>query len=185
HAGRTVIYDADSEFVLRIPAGGFPYLLPPEARFIRTQMSQSSLDGKYVYMGTRDMPYYPYGEGPSTSGGDSKPLKVLSIGNSYSNDTFWMLKDIAQSAGKELTVGVAHLSGGSLSQMWDAINNDEAISTYNKWTPANGHQQTGSPKVKAIVEDEEWDFIFFQQASTSAMDYGSYQPYLTNIVGYV
>src|SRR5699024_7082621 len=90
HAGRTVIYDADSEFVLRIPAGGFPYLLPPEARFIRTQMSQSSLDGKYVYMGTRDMPYYPYGEGPSTSGGDSKPLKVLSIGNSYSNDTFWM-----------------------------------------------------------------------------------------------
>ena len=184
-AGVTVIYDADSEFVLRIPSGEFPYLLPPEARFVRTQMSQPSVDGKYVYMGTKDMPYYPYGEGPSTSGGDSKPLKVLSIGNSYSNDTFWMLKDIAQSTGKELTVGVAHLSGGSLSQMWDAINNDEAISTYNKWTPANGHQQTASPKVKAIVEDEPWDIITFQQASTTAMDYSTYQPYLNNIVNYV
>ena len=96
-----------------------------------------------------------------------------------------MLKDIAQSTGKELTVGVAHLSGGSLSQMWDAINNDEAISTYNKWTPANGHQQTASPKVKAIVEDEPWDIITFQQASTTAMDYSTYQPHLNNIVNYV
>src|SRR5699024_2201863 len=36
-----------------------------------------------------------------------------------------------------------------------------------------------------IITDEDWDFIFFQQASTQAMNYDTYQPYLKNLVSYV
>src|SRR5699024_1139421 len=59
-AGRTFIYDQNLNFLLRIPAGEFPYLLPSNARYIRTQMSQSSLDKKYVYLGEQDLPYAEY-----------------------------------------------------------------------------------------------------------------------------
>ncbi len=184
--GTLAIYDSDKNFIKSYPTGESPKIIPSNGRYIRNRMSQRSLDIKYIYMGTDDMPYYPYGQGPNTGGGDgSKPLKILSIGNSYSNDTFWMLKDIAQSAGKNLTVGVAHLSGGSLSQMWDAINNNNTITAYNKWTPDGGHTSTSNANPREIIVDEPWDIITFQQASTTAMTYSTYQPHLNNIVNYV
>lgn len=187
-AGWLTIYDKDRKFIKSIPSSEVPKVIPSNGKYIRNQLSKTSLEGKYIYMGTDDMPYYPYGEGPGKSSGggsDSKPLKVLSIGNSYSNDTFWMLKDIAQSAGKELTVGVAHLSGGTLQQMWDAINNDKTITAYNKWTPSSGHKQNNNASPRVIIVDEPWDFIFFQQASTQSMNYDTFQPYLKNIANYV
>src|SRR5699024_4475783 len=115
--GLTAIYDNELNFIQMAKTSEFPYLLPPGAAYIRTQMSKFSLDDKYIYMGTEDMPYYPYGEGPGTSGGGSaqKELKILGLGNSYTIDTFWMLKDIAESAGYNVTVGISHLSRGTIT----------------------------------------------------------------------
>lgn len=183
-AGVVVVYDGDKNFVERILSSTTPKIIPSNGRYIRNRMSQHSLDSKYIYMGTKDMPYYPYGQGPNTNDNNSKPLKVLCVGNSYSNDTFWMLRDIAESAGKRVTVGISHLSGGTLSQVYDAINGNGTVSTYNKFTDGGLNARTNF-NARDIITDEDWDFIFFQQASTSAMNYDSYQPHLTNIVDYV
>jgi len=181
--GIMTIYDSNKNFIKAYLTGESPKIVPPDGKYIRNQMSKASLDGKYIYMGTDDMPYYPYGQGPNTS--PDKDLKVLCVGNSYSNDTFWMLKDIVASTGKQVTVGVSHLSGGSLSQVYDAINSNGTVTTYNKFTLNNGHEKNTNYNARNIITDEDWDFIFFQQASTSAMDYDTYQPHLGNLVNYV
>src|SRR5699024_10694091 len=151
------IYDSNKNFIKAYLTGESPKIVPPDGKYIRNQMSKASLDGKYIYMGTDDMPYYPYGQGPNTS--PDKDLKVLCVGNSYSNATFWMLKDIVASTGKQVTVGVSHLSGGSLSQVYDAINSNGTVTTYNKFTLNNGHEKNTNYNARNIITDEDWDFI--------------------------
>ena len=184
--GTMAVYDSNKNFIKSYLSGEEPKIVPPDGKYIRNQMSKISLDEKYIYMGTEDMPYYPYGEGPNTSGWASaqKEIKILGLGNSYSNDTFWMLKDIAESAGYKVTVGISHLSGGTLSQVYDAINGNGTVTTYNKFT-ASGLNARTDFNAKDIITDEEWDYIFIQQASTSAMDYATYQPALGNLVSYL
>src|SRR5699024_7812784 len=167
-AGILAVYDGDKNFIEIISSSTTPKIIPPNGRYVRNRMSPFSVDEKYIYMGTEDMPYYPYGEGPGTSGGASaqKEIKILGLGNSYSNDTFWMLKDIAESAGYKVTVGISHLSGGTLSQVYDAINGNGTVTTYNKFT-ASGLNARTDFNAKDIITDEEWDYIFIQQASTS------------------
>src|SRR5699024_9487204 len=115
--GLTAIYDDELNFIESVNTADFPYLLPPGARYIRTQLSKASLDGKYVYLGEQDLPFVEYGwdympefiEFVRNIAGESsaqQEIKILSLGNSYSNDTFWMLKDIAESAGYKVTVGI-------------------------------------------------------------------------------
>lgn len=184
--GRLAVYDSEKNFIETIESGESPKIIPSNGRYIRNRMSQNSLDGKYIYMGTEYMPYFPYGEGPNTNGWASaqKEIKILGLGNSYSNDTFWMLKDIAESAGYKVTVGISHLSGGTLSQVYDAINGNGTVTTYNKFTTSGLNARTDF-NAKDIITDEEWDYIFLQQASTSAMDYATYQPALGNLVSYL
>lgn len=185
-SGWITVYDADFNFIESIASATEPKILPSNAKYVRNQMSAPSVDGKYIYMGEKDMPYFPYGEGPNTSGGASaqKEIKILGLGNSYSNDTFWMLKDIAESAGYKVTVGISHLSGGTLSQVYDAINGNGTVTTYNKFTSSGLNARTNF-NAKDIITDEDWDYIFIQQASTSAMDYATYQPALGNLVSYL
>src|SRR5699024_5592056 len=123
--GTLTIYDSNKNFIKAYKSGEGPKIVPSDGKYIRNQMSKPSLDGKhirtqrskptldgkYLFMGTEDMPYYPDGEGPGTQ--QDKHLKILCVGNSYSNDTFWMLKDIVASVGKQVTVGISHLSGGT------------------------------------------------------------------------
>ena len=185
-AGILAVYDGDKNFIEIIPSGTTPKIIPSNGRYIRNRMSTFSVDEKYIYMGTEYMPYYPYGEGPNTSGGASaqKEIKILGLGNSYSNDTFWMLKDIAESAGYKVTVGISHLSGGSLSQVYDAINGNGTVTTYNKFT-AGGLNARTNFNARDIITDEDWDYIIMQQASTTAKDYSTYQPALGNLVSYL
>src|SRR5699024_11715575 len=97
-------------------------------------------------MGAKFTAYYPYGTGTETSQGEH--LKVLCVGNSYSNDTFWMLKDIVASTGKRITVGVSHLSGGKLDEVYEAISSNGTVSTFNKFTLDKGHEATSNYKAR-------------------------------------
>ena len=180
--GRLSVYDDDFNFIKNIESGETPKKMPWNARYIRNQMSVGSVQGKYIYIGEEHMEYYPYKEGPYQD--DENRIKILGLGNSYSNDTFWMLKDIAESAGYKVTVGISHLSGGTLEQVYDAINGNGTVTTYNKFT-ANGLNARTNFNAKDIITDEDWDYIFIQQASTSAMDYATYQPALGNLVSYL
>lgn len=115
---------------------------------------------------------------------NSKAIKILSIGNSFSEDATYFLYDIAKSAGVDIIVGNVYLSGCSLKTHWtNALNNNVAY-TYYKWTSST-MTKLEKQTMQACILDEKWDFITFQQASGDSGIYSTYQPYLNNLVGYV
>lgn len=184
--GVTVMYDENYNYIDNIGASSHPFRLPSNARYIRNNMGLSSVEGKYIYLGENFMPYYPYMQGPgSIDSDDSRPRKVLVIGNSYSVDTFTYLHDICVSAGVNVVVGVAHDSGSSLSDAMSKINNSQTIHSYYKWTNQNGYTRTASPLYSDAITDEDWDIVIFQQMSFESRDYSTFQPHLTNLKEYV
>ncbi len=113
----------------------------------------------------------------------SRTIKILSIGNSFSQDTAYYLSDIAKSAGINVIVGNLYSSGCSLERHWtNALNNEKAY-TYYKWE-YNDMTELKRQTMKDIILDEEWDYITFQQSSGNSGIYSTYQPYLNKLYKY-
>lgn len=184
-AGITVIYNSDKQRITNLSDSAYPYKIPNDAKYVRTSMSLSSLDGKYVYMGADDMEYKPYYGGNNTGGSSKKSLKILIIGNSYSVDTFTHFYDICKSAGINVVVGVLHESGGSLEDAMVKINGGQTFHSYYKWSSAGSNVRTASPLADVAIKDEDWDIVYFQQMSTQSLNYNTFQPHLTNLKSYV
>lgn len=182
-AGITVVYDKEKRYIQQIGSSAYPFQLPSNAWYVRTTMNRSSVPEKYVYLGTEDMEYKPYYGGQSQS--TDAPLKILTIGNSYSVDTFMHFYDICQSAGVNVVVGIAHESGGSIEEHMDKINNNDPLHSYYKWSPAGRYVRQANALTLDAIKDEDWDIILFQQASTLAANYNTYQPHLSQLVNYV
>ncbi|MBQ9953133.1 MAG: DUF4886 domain-containing protein [Clostridia bacterium] len=95
-------------------------------------------------------------------------LKILAIGNSFSQDATVYFWGIANSYGVENVV-VENLSigGCSLDTHYENITNNNAAYGYYKWTSANGGVSVNGEN-KSIAEalaEEDWDIITLQQAS--------------------
>jgi len=114
---------------------------------------------------------------------DTKTIKILSIGNSFSEDSAYWIYDIAASAGVDVIVGNVYLSGCSLKTHWNNASNNNASYTYYKWTSSTA-TKLENQTMKSCVLDERWDFITFQQASPDSGIYSTFQPYLNNLVKY-
>lgn len=113
-----------------------------------------------------------------------KTIKILSIGNSFSQDMVYYLYDIANSAGINIIVGNLYSSGCSLERHYTyALKNEKAYSYY-KWTSPNMITKEDYTMSDAVL-DEEWDYITFQQSSENSGIYSTYQPYLNNLIAYV
>lgn len=111
-------------------------------------------------------------------------VKILSIGNSFSQDAAYYLYDIAKSAGVNVIIGNLYFSGSSLERHdMNAKNNLKAYS-YQKWT-ASGMTEEKNQTMKEVILDEKWDYITFQQSSENSGLYNTYQPYLNNLINYV
>ena len=111
-------------------------------------------------------------------------VKILSIGNSFSQDALYYLYDIAESAGVNVVIGNLYYSGSSLKvHEMNAEKNIKAYS-YHKWT-SEGMTVEKEQTMKEAILDENWDYITFQQSSEDSGLYGTYQPYLNNLINYV
>lgn len=125
------------------------------------------------------------GNSSSIPSPSKKTLKVLTIGNSFSVDSNEFLFDIAKSLGVDIVVGTAYDSGGGLESHWNKLQTDGTITAYNKWVPGTGFISQPNALVKNIVVDEDWDIILYQQVSADSGNYATFQPYLSDIHGYV
>lgn len=114
----------------------------------------------------------------------AKSIKILSIGNSFSQDTVFYLYDIAKSAGINLVVGNAYNSGCSLERHWNYAKNNDKAYTYYKWTSYDMTTQEDQT-MKNIILDEQWDYITIQQSSGESGIYSTFQPYLNKLITYV
>lgn len=103
-------------------------------------------------------------------------MKLLSIGNSFSQDAHKWLYQVAKSTGIELYAANLYIGGCSLETHWQRFldkNPDYDLEI-------NGEFLQKVSLTDALLR-EDWDVITFQQASHFSGDYSTYQPFLTDL----
>ena len=103
-------------------------------------------------------------------------LKILTIGNSFSDDATNWLYRIATSAGVEkVKLGNLYIGGCSLATHLNNALND--ASAYEYRVNDSGEWKTSENyKMSDAIRSENWDFITFQQASGFSGIKDSYEP---------
>lgn len=106
-------------------------------------------------------------------------LKILTIGNSFSDDATGYLYDIATSAGIEkVKLGNLYIGGCSLETHLNNAANDSPAYEYRVCnSDTKGVWKTTTyTKMGDAIDSENWDFITFQQASGFSGVKNSYEP---------
>lgn len=107
-------------------------------------------------------------------------MKILSIGNSFSQDAHRWLYDICKSAGKEIYNANLYYGGCSLYAHWKFYEEDTANYDYEiKGEP------TRKISLREALAMEEWDIITIQQVSTNSGKFETYQPFLSDLIDVV
>ncbi len=122
---------------------------------------------------------------PPTEVDFTKTLKVLAIGNSFSQDGMAYLYQVAESFGvEEIILGNLYIGGAELSLHANNIANASASYAFQKNT--SGTWQTEHNKtLKYGLQNKDWDIITIQQASGKSGRPTFYEPHLTNILKFV
>ena len=113
---------------------------------------------------------------------DDGSLKILTIGNSYSDDAMEYVYNVAKSLGVE-NVEVANLRANSCSLATHLSNAQKDTGYYmfrywgdgaDRWTDYGSWSSNGTYKISTAVTQADWDYIIFQQVSTSSTNADSY-----------
>lgn len=108
-------------------------------------------------------------------------IKVLSIGNSFSQDAQRYLHGIAKSDCVDIWNENLYIGGCPLSVHYRNMLSDEEAYALE----VNGESTGFKVSIKKALLSQEWDYITLQQASHFSFDYETYQPYLTELATYV
>ena len=115
----------------------------------------------------------------------AKQIKLLTIGNSFSEDAIeYYLAGLAEANGDTIIIGNMYIGGCSLEKHY--INSVNNFPNYSYRKIVNGIKTT-TPGYRLIdaISDEEWDYISFQQVSSLSGQYESYCPYLEQLISFV
>lgn len=116
----------------------------------------------------------------------NQTFKVLSIGNSFSQDAHRYLWEIAQSYGipeENIVVANMYYGGAQLSQHVNYADSDDPVYEYQKFTSkdvVNTMNNLGN-----AIMDEDWDVVTIQQASHYSGLEQHYQDYVRRMVKWI
>lgn len=108
-------------------------------------------------------------------------MKVLAIGNSFSNDAMRYLHNIAKADGTALKTVNLFIGGCPLSRHYANMNNDAADYDFEY----NGERTGIKVSIRQALQSDIWDVVTLQQVSSQSVDYETYQPYLNVLADYV
>lgn len=108
-------------------------------------------------------------------------MKVLAIGNSFSEDATHYLHSMAQAEGCPVKVVNLYIGGCPLSRHYANMNNDARAYAFC----FNGQDTGIYVSIREALQSDEWDYVTLQQASYVSRDYATYQPYLAALSAYV
>lgn len=113
-----------------------------------------------------------------------KAVKLLCLGNSFSEDGLegW-LYDIFKGEGIDAVIGNGYIGGCELATHWANVSGNSAAYSYRKIVDGS-RSVTAGVTAKAMIQDENWDYIIFQQGGGNQGIYPTYEPYLTNLIQY-
>ncbi len=111
-------------------------------------------------------------------------LKVLMIGNSFSDDTIEYAWHIANDLGiTDVTLGNLFIAGCDLNKHWTNVYREIADYEFRIWKNGEWQNRFNVQMVQGI-EYADWDFITLQQSSGLSGVQSSYK-YLENVLQYV
>ena len=108
-------------------------------------------------------------------------MKVLSIGNSFSQDAQRYLHESAKNDGVELYTVNLYIGGCSLETHYNNMVSDSP----NYVKEINGKSTGEFTSIKATLLSERWDYITLQQVSILSGNYSSYNPYIKELYNYI
>lgn len=108
-------------------------------------------------------------------------MKILSIGNSFSQDAQRYLHSIAKHNGVDIFTTNLYIGGCSLETHYKNITEDNSY--YEQ--EINGKSTGNLISVKDALLSDNWDFVTLQQVSSLSFDYSTYNPYLKELFNYV
>ena len=112
-------------------------------------------------------------------------MKILAVGNSFSDDTMEYVYPIARSAGVgELYLGNLYIGGCSLET--HVANARADASAYEYRTDGAGEWSTAAGfRLGDALTAQKWDVVSLQQASPLSGRKETYEPYLGELIAYV
>ncbi len=114
----------------------------------------------------------------------NKSIKILAIGNSFSQDATTYLRDIFTSAKfQKVIVANMYIGGCSLDTHWANMQGDIDAYEYQLYNN-DVHTVTNNTKLSTVICAEDWDIITIQQASGVSGVPSSYDN-LDNVINYV
>ena len=108
-------------------------------------------------------------------------MKILCIGNSFSEDATRYLHPIARSVGVDIQVANLYIGGCPLEKHFRNMYTEERV--YNLMY--NGQTTYFMVSLKEALLNRSWDVITLQQASPSSPKPATYTPYGEELVAYV
>ena len=122
---------------------------------------------------------------PDNSQTASRTLKILAIGNSFSQDAveqyLWELFD---AAGIDAVIGNLFIGGCTLERHRDNARSGDGAYRYRKIVDGV-RTETPGVSLDSALADEAWDIVTLQQASGKSGRYATYQPYLRDLIEHV
>lgn len=120
----------------------------------------------------------------STPLSDGKTLKVLAVGNSFSDNTTEFLYDIATAEGvADVVIGKLYISGCTVAMHLENAQTNAPAYEYSKNTGGNW-KTIQSATLEYALKDEPWDIITVQQGSSPSGIVETYSG-LSELVRYI
>lgn len=125
--------------------------------------------------------------GASNKTGERKTLRLLLIGNSYSQDAAAYMPFIMKNmkVDMDVQIGILMQSSSTLQNHVNNFNNETAAYTFYLYNGGNSWQNLGSKTIQWALYSYIWDIVSLQQASSSSFDWTTYQPYLNQIINLI
>jgi hypothetical protein len=188
--------------------GGQTFLLPEGVR----KTNDANFDGWALHSpdGTKYQPGWAFidlqGAGGATmyaawdsNTGDEYSIKILAIGNSFSDDgmdfnsggSSYLFELLSEVGYTDITLGILDSPGCSLQTHWNnAMTENENAYAWHKLTSQSSGVWTTTMNsynvsMKYGIQNEAWDVIVLQQVSSASHVASTYNSDLDNLVNYV
>lgn len=105
----------------------------------------------------------------------ARQIKVLAIGNSFSEDALEQeMHDLTVAGGDEIVIGNLYFPGCSIERHYNNMKDDKGEYSYRK-IAADGRVDTiAGCTISRAIADDDWDYITFQQASHFSGQYETF-----------
>lgn len=107
---------------------------------------------------------------------NARPLRVLAIGNSFSEDAVEQdLYTLSIMGGHEIIIGNLYFPACTLERHWNNLKKDKGEYSYRKINLSGKTDTIPNCTMSKALHDEPWDIITFQQGSAMSGIYSSYR----------